>query len=224
MTHQQALDTMASERYLLGEMTERERHVFEDHYFSCEECAEDVRAGGLMREGAKTAFAGAAPTAAADSVVRPDVRPIRSKRRPFPVLVALPWAAAATLAVVAGYESFLLLPALRRDSAPQAVTPLTLRPASRGQEPIVRSGVSGAPVILAVDINGATNGELAYDLRGPDGTQVASGRASVPSPGMPLYLLVPGRSLTAAGAYMLRVRGAADGHELGEYRFSVAAR
>ncbi len=35
MTHQQALDGLASGRYLLDEMTEVERFEFEEHYFGC---------------------------------------------------------------------------------------------------------------------------------------------------------------------------------------------
>ena len=34
-------------------MSELERHAFENHYFSCLECAEDVRTGGMLREGVK---------------------------------------------------------------------------------------------------------------------------------------------------------------------------
>ena len=37
MQHQQALATKASERYLLGEMSELERFDFEAHYFDCPE-------------------------------------------------------------------------------------------------------------------------------------------------------------------------------------------
>ena len=42
MDHQEVLSTLASERYLLGEMTDTERDSFEEHFFSCAECAEDV--------------------------------------------------------------------------------------------------------------------------------------------------------------------------------------
>jgi len=52
MTHEDALETLASERYLLGDMSELERHLFEDHYFSCPDCAADVRDGALMRDAA----------------------------------------------------------------------------------------------------------------------------------------------------------------------------
>ena len=53
MTHQQALDGLASERYLLNEMTEVERFEFEEHYFDCAECAEDVRLGEMVRQEAR---------------------------------------------------------------------------------------------------------------------------------------------------------------------------
>ena len=53
MTHQQAIDGMASERYLLDEMSEVERFEFEAHYFDCAECADDVRLGEMLREEAR---------------------------------------------------------------------------------------------------------------------------------------------------------------------------
>ena len=53
MTHEQAVSTFASERYLLEEMTEPERTVFEEHYFSCVDCADDVRMGAVMSDGAR---------------------------------------------------------------------------------------------------------------------------------------------------------------------------
>ena len=49
MTHQQALETMAAERYLLDEMTEIEKHAFEDHFFDCSDCAHEVRLGEQIR-------------------------------------------------------------------------------------------------------------------------------------------------------------------------------
>ena len=51
MTHAVAVATHAVERYLLDEMTELERHRFEEHYFDCQDCAADLRAGTLLREG-----------------------------------------------------------------------------------------------------------------------------------------------------------------------------
>ncbi len=43
MEHKTAIKTLAAERYLLGEMPDEERDEFEAHYFTCTECAEEVR-------------------------------------------------------------------------------------------------------------------------------------------------------------------------------------
>ena len=48
MDHNEAKTTKATERYLLDEMQPGERDAFEDHYFDCSECAEDVRDGAKM--------------------------------------------------------------------------------------------------------------------------------------------------------------------------------
>lgn len=42
MNHQQAIDSMAVERYVLGEMTAADRQAFEGHYFNCPECLEAI--------------------------------------------------------------------------------------------------------------------------------------------------------------------------------------
>jgi hypothetical protein len=42
MNHQQAIDSMAVERYVLGEMTATDRQAFEEHYFNCPECLEAI--------------------------------------------------------------------------------------------------------------------------------------------------------------------------------------
>jgi len=45
MDHQEAVSLGATERYLLGTLGDEQREAFEEHYFSCLECAEDLRAG-----------------------------------------------------------------------------------------------------------------------------------------------------------------------------------
>ena len=38
-----AIQTLAAESYVLGDMTPVEREEFERHFFECAECAQDVR-------------------------------------------------------------------------------------------------------------------------------------------------------------------------------------
>ena len=44
MDHETAVQTKATERYFLGEITGADREGFEEHFFLCQECADDVRA------------------------------------------------------------------------------------------------------------------------------------------------------------------------------------
>src|SRR5262249_34461086 len=117
MTHQQAVDGMASERYLLDEMSEVERFEFEAHYFDCAECAEDGRLADMLRDEAKR---GVARPAARVSPF-PGHRSAKREggwRRP---MVAAPWAAAAALALMVSYQSFITVPALRNSIASESL-------------------------------------------------------------------------------------------------------
>src|SRR5580700_10047395 len=53
MDHSEAVRLGAAERYLLGELPPDERERFEEHYFGCLECAQDVRAGAVFVDGAR---------------------------------------------------------------------------------------------------------------------------------------------------------------------------
>lgn len=215
MTHQQAASTFAPERYLLDEMTELERSTFEEHYFSCIECAEDVRAGAIMREGAQQGFLLPRTADRASAGVPASVVPMRSRRVWYQSAV-VPWALAATLAIVAGYQSLVRAPELQRQTEAQALSPITLRPASRGQEPIVPVNPASTSVALVLDVS-AEGAELIYDLRTAEGAGIVSGRAATPPSGTPLLLLIPARAVNIPGHYVLTIAGT-------EYRFEVVAR
>lgn len=210
MTHQHAVDTLAAERYLLNEMAELERYDFEEHYFSCADCAEDVRFGAMMRDGVKAGLADSTPNRSLESA--------RSARPRWQVV--LPWATAATLAIVAGYQSFVAVPVPRSRVEPQALAPISLRPASRGVTPTVVVAPDGVAT-LAVALNPVDSVTLTYELSASGGQRVAFGRTTAPDAGAPLLLLVPGSTLSP-GEYILVVRGASSGISAGEYRFVVA--
>src|SRR5262245_30505449 len=126
MEHQEAIDTLASERYILGEMSEAERDSFEEHFFSCAECADDVLAADKMRVGVRAGLVGAAsPTTAAKAGAAVTVK------RSWRPAILIPWAAAAMMTIVAGYESFHAV-GPGGLNAPIALAPVTLRAATRG--------------------------------------------------------------------------------------------
>ena len=53
MDHSEAVELMATERYLLGELPAEQREAFEAHFFECYECALDVRAEAAFLKEAK---------------------------------------------------------------------------------------------------------------------------------------------------------------------------
>jgi hypothetical protein len=218
MDHLRAVTTLATERYILGEMTDEERESFEEHYFSCPECADDVRAAAIMGDGVRGGLARGA-TAGEHRTVWP----LPSQRRGWRPSIALPWAAAAALAIAVGYQT-IAGPLVRGRSTPLPLTPSTLRPASRGQEPVVSPGPGGV-VTLAVDLgSGQFDRHIQYELRQADGGLIASGDAPAPDPGAPLLLMLPGAMLNASGHYVLTLRNPGlPGLTPEDYRFTVRA-
>jgi hypothetical protein len=218
MTHEQAVSSFASERYLLEEMTEPERTVFEEHYFSCAVCADDVRLGAVMSDGVRAGLMAereyqgtVTDMTASDAWRRRAASPRRWYQSP-----AIPWAAAATLAVVAGYQTFVGVPG-RPLNQPQALVPVTLRPASRGQEPKVVVSRNSSIATLAVDMSSAVSGNsLSYAIRTATGSVIASGSIQAPQAGAPLLLLVPAAEVSLPGRYVLSVGDT-------EYPFEVVA-
>jgi hypothetical protein len=218
MTHEQALSTLASERYLLEEMSEEERASFEEHYFDCAECADDVRAAGRLRDGVRTGLAG---ERARDNVQDMSDSAAWQRRmagtRRWYQSSAIPWAAAAALAVVAGYQSLVIgrEPALRQ---PVALAPVTLRPASRGAVPQVALPRDSAGVTLAIDAGAslATSADVPFAIRTQANAVAASGTVRLPPAGVPLLLLVPRTEIAAPGRYILTIADT-------EYSFEVVA-
>lgn len=220
MDHLQAVNTLAIERYLLEEMPREERESFEEHFFSCAECAEDARVAATMRDGAA---AGLARTSASPAVDRGAVLPFRPSNRGWRGSVALPWAAAATLAIGLGYQT-IQGPLMSRQAADSvALTPTTLRPASRGQEAVVTAGPNGA-VTLVVDLGGAQfDSSIKYEFATADGKRIASGEAPVPVAGAPLLLMLSGSALNSSDRYVLTIKGEREPLTLAPYRFRVKA-
>jgi Putative zinc-finger len=220
MTHQEAADTLAAERYVLGELPAADREAFEAHYFSCEVCAEDLRSTAALLQGVKDGFAGSG--ASADVIPMP-LAHSRSRGIRWYQSAALPWAAAAALAAVTTYQSVWVVPPLRRAASPVALVPVLLHPESRGGEPSVSVGPQGS-VTLALEVNDPPQaGQITYELRSQSGRRVTSGKADVPPPGMPLLLLLPAWTVAGEMHYILTVHDAAAAdRSLGEYRFAVS--
>ena len=53
MDHNEAVRLHAAEKYLLGEFSPVQRDEYEEHYFTCEICAEDLKASAAFMDGAR---------------------------------------------------------------------------------------------------------------------------------------------------------------------------
>jgi hypothetical protein len=217
MDHQHAIGTLAMERYLLSEMSEHEALEFEDHYFSCSSCAEDARMAFLMVSGAKE-------LARDRNGVRERLTGSGSVRRFYP---AASLAMAASLLLVLGYQSLVVIPRIRGAARPVAVTPVVLTARrSAAAESTITIRADQQIIVLGVDVNAHPPPEqIDYVLSSADGIPIVSDRVKAPPPGSSLLLLIPIATLPTADRYRLQLRDPSEGGKaLDEYRFSIQRR
>jgi hypothetical protein len=53
MNHNEAVRLQAAEKYLLGELPKEHHEAFEEHFFDCSACAEEIKATAAFMEGAR---------------------------------------------------------------------------------------------------------------------------------------------------------------------------
>jgi hypothetical protein len=225
MDHSEAVRTRVAERYLLNELTGDERDAFEEHYFSCQECAEEIRCGAILMENLREIVLDTPST----TFPAPRIFGGRSFRfqSSYQVFAS---AAIVLLATVVGYQSLVLIPRLRRGvggAVPQALTSVSLlASASRGSQlPVVQVGMN-QPFGLYLDIppqsgfdaflcEVRTDSKVEFTVRIPKDQAIET-----------VHLLVPGDKLKP-GRYNLVVRGIASnsapnaGPEVVRYSFQV---
>lgn len=195
MEHAEATDSMAAARYLLDEMSEEERAAYEEHYFGCPACAEEVRDGSAMIDSLR-----ATRRQKAGSVV--GFRPRTA---------AIPWALAAAAALVVvflGYQNA----ALRRAPNPQVLRSYSLLTmGTRGAHQVAIEH-AGQPFALYLDIPpDPPYPNYRIEIQEPSGTARFAMPVSGGAARETLTIYIPGGVLHP-GKYGLVVFGmAADG-------------
>ena len=214
MNHSQATKIMATERYLLNDLTPDAREAFEEHVFDCPDCALDLRAGAAFVNEAKAQlpFLVASPAGSRT--------PMTVKKRSFwPSLWRPAFAAPAfaALLVLVGYQNLVTFPALREwATQPRLIPVAPLRPATRGAARPTFAVDRAHGVSLPIDLSGEPGtgpaASYTFELRGPQGqlawtgTLPASGlsTAQTTDDGQPISLLIPGGMLRN-GSYSLTI-------------------
>jgi hypothetical protein len=224
MEHKKAIATLAAEKYVLDEFPPDQREEFEEHFFSCPECADDVRSLNLFRANAKVVLSEPASR----------LREYREQTWLQRMLQAISagwsqpnyaWGTLAVILMVTTVTGGMRVVELNKQLQPQAITSFVLRPETRGDITAIAPQQLGPFVLLEADVPGAA-GELSWEVEisGPARNVVFAGTAPAPPPGASFKLLLPSEKL-GAGEYVLAISspGAADSHEQNRrlYRFKI---
>ena len=229
MNHDEAIRLKAAEKYLLGELSAELRDQYEDHYFGCAECAQDVRTGAVFIDNAR------------DVLVPPSVSELGAKHqsassggwwatmlRPAFAVPAL-----ALLLLVAGYQNAVTIPHLRtalsQSDVAQTLPSFSLISGnSRGGAPLAISIPAGKPFSLFVDIPPrGSYASYVCEFQTESGTPELSLNVSADEAKRTVQLLIPAGRLTS-GKHELVVRGLdshgkpdADKIGVADYPFSL---
>jgi hypothetical protein len=240
MEHLQAIQLKAAERYVLGELPRDLREQYEEHFFDCAECAEELSLAAAFVENSRAAI-GSEP-------VMPPVRlPVSAKaeqpassgwlgaflRPSFAVPVF------AALLLLVAYQTFLVIPRLKgtasqsvgalAPAAPQALASFSLIAAdSRGGEPLTATVAPGEPFSLYFDIppDGHYSSYIC-EIVNSSGVAEFSLNISAEQAKNGLQLLIPSSSL-GPGKHAVVVRGlgtqgsaASSATEVARYPFTL---
>jgi hypothetical protein len=225
MEHSEAIRTKAAEQYLLGELTGALREEYEEHFFTCPECALEVSAGAAFIE--NTREAGRIEISNVPATIR-----IPESARWFDLILrpafALPALAALVLLVV--YQNVMVIPDLKTSissvSSPQALATTMLRPGEvRGGNSSIVKASKGRPILISLDIP-PHQSVLFYncELLTESGKQEIVFRIEGSDVTDSMQVLLPSGRLTA-GNYTILVRGGGDnsatGPEIARYPFTL---
>src|SRR5580698_6180468 len=168
MNHQDALQEMSVERYLLGELKGASLDRFEEHLFECPECAADVKAGITFIDAARAEL-GASRKAAS-----------QQERRKWTSWFTSPWALGPALAacmLALCFETFVVQPRMKvevaREQAPAVLNPLVLANAGARGGDAVPTIVAPEHGSFAVSLDVPTSGGFSSyrcTLLAPDGS------------------------------------------------------
>lgn len=219
MDHKEAIRIQAVDRYLLGEMTAADRMEFEEHFFTCGECSEDLHMGAILVDNSRAVlrekFFDPVPASL-------DATPHRSGWSFWSLRI--PLAVSIALVGLVGYQNLRVLPEYRRqlaENVASAVPPRTLlRPAVRGAVPLISLPKNLRFFEIAAEEVDPVAGGYHCLILDAQGKTVAGFPAPSVDPGEKLNILLDSRQ-TPGGQYTLVVRKSSDDSEVGRYPFSI---
>ena len=116
----------------------------------------------------------------------------------------------SALGCLAAWQAFVVIPSLRWAGTPQALSPIVLRAAARGEEQALVIRRDQAMSLLSLDVNSADPGApLTYEVIAPGGAVRHKGATQAPPAGSPLIVVLPNSAIREPGAWVLLLRNAA---------------
>ena len=218
MDHQEATRTQAPMRYLLGELSTSEQEGFEEHFFTCQECAEELEAGAVFAENARAVFSEQSrrPTATSPAGLPQHGSGWWSWLRPQ---MAMPLAAMLALVCVIGYQNAVTIPRLKSMAGPQAVLSFPLKIA-RGDETLAVPKSAQFFTLYFHLPQEARAASYTCVIETETGAKLRSLSLLYPAPGQPFTILLQ-RSEFSSGAYVVKVYAAINEPEVAMYRFNL---
>jgi hypothetical protein len=217
MDHTEATATFATDRYLLGELSDAQADAFEEHYFDCAECTDDLRAGMQLLSGGRmlTHEGALAPEALApEAAPAPVVRIADRRRRAWlPAAIAAALALAVTAPIIVKQQRDAHAPVFEAASQSYRLS------APRGPNDILTLD-GNKPTVLWVDPSEPTYAQYEARLKRPDGSVMKVPFTPDPD-GNPTPLMVRGLSPGPHELVVIGTDPAGQIAEISRNRFNV---
>lgn len=220
MEHEEAIRSHAAERYVAHDLSPADQDAFEEHFFDCQECAEEVRW--------ELIFTANVRSVSREQRAEPQPAPVphpagpwekwRAWLRPRP---ALAFSFAANFVLAAGL-GFVLLTNIHEPVGPRFTQPYFAPGPTKGARDV--HAIPRGETVYAVRFPapGAAIPSYSYEILDAAGKPESSGRLKAPaSEEGSMYLQVPLRRLPL-GVHTLVVRGGPDGEIVSWSRFQTS--
>jgi hypothetical protein len=207
MDHSEAVQLKTAERYILGELTPSQRDAFEEHFFGCIECADDVKFAAMFADNAREALR----TVPAPEIV--------AAPRPSPAKGWFGWlrpgyamGLVALLVATVGYQNLVTIPQMKHEVAansPQTLPTFSLTTSgTRGSADLTEIAVRrSSPFGIYVDIpNSDKFASYSCEVRTRAGSRKLNINVSAAQAKDAVQLFIPGGTLDA-GQYDVIVLG-----------------
>ena len=225
MDHEEAVRLQAAEKYLLGQLPKEQHAAYEEHYFDCSVCAEEIKATAAFMEGARQ-------VAREQSLQTVDAKKVTSATPSIggwfdwlKPAFAIP--VMAVLMLFIGYQNSVTIPRLKDSSSTPIISSSfqilgSVRGGSEGSDAGNKVRVKqGESFLLKFDFTPTgTSGEYNWRLLDLSGRTVRYGALSGDKKYQTVSLPVVG-GVQNAGKYSLVFVGDANGNEAQRLTFTV---